>query len=366
MELPAVPDTATLQPLGYSPRWQALFEPHAAAGLVPGRVIRSDRGSALIATAGGIVRAKPSVRLVKAAAGPADLPAVGDWVAARVAGDLEVGLMEAILPRASAMTRGAAGPRSEVQVLAANIDTVFVVHPIADPPNLRRIERELALAWESGAVPVVVLTKADLSADVEAARGAVEAVAPGVVVLATNARAVDGAEPLLAHVSGHRTAVLIGPSGAGKSTLINTLLGEQRQTTREVRVNDGRGRHTTVARELIGIPGGGILIDTPGLRELGLTGSEDGIATVFPEIDRLARSCRFRDCRHEEEPGCAVRSAVEAGVLPAERVASYRKLVREAEIVAARTDARLRAEERKKGKILGRAIKDFFKRSDRG
>jgi len=356
---------ATLESLGYSPRWQALFEPHAAAGLVPGRVIRSDRGSALIATAGGIVRAKPSVRLMKVAAGPADLPAVGDWVAACVAGDLEVGLMEAVLPRASAMTRGAAGQRSELQVLAANIDTVFVVHPIADPPNLRRIERELSLAWESGAVPVVVLTKADLSPDAETARAAVEAVAVGVAVLAVNALAVGGAEPLLAHVAGRRTAVLIGPSGAGKSTLINTLLGERRQATREVRVSDGRGRHTTVAREVIGIPGGGILIDTPGLRELGLTGSEEGIASVFPEIELLARSCRFRDCTHDDEPGCAVIAAVAAGALPAVRVASYRKLMREAEVAAARTDARLRGEEKRKGKILGRAIKNFFKRTDK-
>ena len=199
---------------------------------------------------------------------------------------LDAPLIEAVLERASAITRGDPGKTSDVQVLAANIDTVFVVHPIAEPPNLRRIERELSAAWDSGAVPVVVLTKADLSADPDAARLAVEAVALGADVLAMNALAGEGIRPILGYISDHRTAVLVGPSGAGKSTLINSLLGEQRQATREVRVSDGSGMHTTVARELIQMPGGGVLIDTPGLRAFGLTGSEEGITSVFPEIER--------------------------------------------------------------------------------
>ena len=274
-----------LTALGYSPRWEALFEPYAAEGLTPARVIRGDRGSFLVATPDGVVRAKPSARLLKSAGGAADLPAVGDWVAVRVSDGLDAPLIEAVLERTSAITRGDPGRTSDVQVLAANIDTVFVVHPIAEPPNLRRIERELSVAWDSGAVPVVVLTKADLSADPEAARAAVEAVALGADVLVTNALAGDGIQPILEYISDHRTAVLVGPSGAGKSTLINSLLGEQRQATREVRVSDGRGMHTTVSRELIQMPGGGVLIDTPGLRAFGLTGSEEGIASVFPEID---------------------------------------------------------------------------------
>jgi ribosome biogenesis GTPase len=361
-----VADSQALQEIGYSPRWQALFEPHLARGLIPARVVRSDRGSALVATADGVIRAETSAGLLKAALGPAGLPAVGDWVAILAPDDLDVPRIEAVLARASAITRGDPGETSETQVLAANVDTVFVVHPIAEPPNLRRIERELSLAWDSGAVPVVVLTKADLSDEPESARLAVESVALGVDVLPMNALTRDGVEPLLPYISAHRTAVLIGSSGAGKSTLINTLLGEQRQATREVRVSDGRGRHTTVARELIQIPGGGVLIDTPGLRALGLTGSEEGISSAFPEIGRLAGSCRFRDCIHSDEPGCAVRAAVESGELERDRLASYHKLLREAQVAAAKTDVRLRTEEERKWKVISKAAKEFRKRGGRG
>lgn len=358
-------DTPGLQELGFSPRWQALFEPYAATGLVAARVIRSDRGSVLIATSAGVTRAKVSPRLRKAANGPIDLPAVGDWVAAQVSHDLDIPLIEAVLERASALTRGDPGNTSDIQVLAANIDTVFVIHPIAEPPNLRRIERELSLAWDSGANPVVVLTKRDLSADPDAAHAAVESVAPGTDVLVTNALAGESVHLLLAYISSHRTAVLVGPSGAGKSTLINALLGEHRQATREVRVIDGRGRHTTVTRELILMPDGGVLIDTPGLRALGLTGSEEGIASVFPDIEQFAHSCRFRDCSHIEEPGCAVRAAVESGALPAARLASYHKLMREVQVIVAKTDARLRAEEDRRSKISQRAARDYYKRNGR-
>lgn len=359
-------DMSALERIGCSPRWQALFAPHVAGGLTPARVIRCDRGSVLIATPGGILRARLSGRLQKAAKGPADLPVVGDWVAVRMSGDSADPLIEVVLERASAITRGDPGKTSNVQVLVANIDVVFVVQPIAGAPNLRRIERELSVAWESGALPVVLLTKADLSDDPEGARAAVEAIAPGADVHALNALAGEGVEPLLAYVSGHRTAVLIGPSGAGKSTLVNALLGERRQATREVRLSDGRGRHATVARELIELPGGGVLIDTPGLRELGLTGSEAGIAAAFPEIELAAQACRFRDCAHGDEPDCAVRAAVESGALSAERLASYHKLVREAQLAAAKTDVRLRSEEKRKSKIFGRAVKEFHRRGGRG
>jgi ribosome biogenesis GTPase / thiamine phosphate phosphatase len=357
-------DIPVLLELGYSPRWQALFEPYARQGLTPARVIRSDRGSALIATPSGIVRAPLSARLLKAARGSTALPVVGDWVGV-LADDPDVPLIEALLERASVITRGDPGKASDIQVLAANIDTVFVVHPVADPPNLRRLERELSLAWDSGATPVVVLTKADLCADVQTAREAVESVALGVDVLVTNALSGESAGLLLAYITDHRTAVLVGPSGAGKSTLINALLGEERQATREVRIGDGRGRHTTVARELIQMPLGGLLIDTPGLRALGLTGSEEGITSVFPDVEEASRSCRFRDCSHTDEPGCAVRAAVESGALSQERLDSFRKLVREAQDVAARTDVRLRAEKRRQSKIMSKAAKDYHKRIGR-
>lgn len=360
------PNTSELEAVGYSDHWRALFTPHGAAGLTAARVVRSDRGSSLICAASGITRAKPAARLLKASMGSLDLPAVGDWVAAFIRDDLAVPLIEAVLPRTSAITRGDPGRSSGVQVLAANVDIVFVVHPIAEAPNLRRIERELSLAWESGAVPVVVLTKADLSPDVASARAAAESVALGVDVVVTNALAAADLEPLRARLSPGRTAALIGPSGAGKSTIINGLLGEQRQATREVRVSDGRGRHTTVARELVRMPGGGVLIDTPGLRALGLTGSEQGIASAFPDVEAIARGCRFRDCSHGDEPGCGVRSAVESGALPAERLVSYDKLMRETRFAAAKSDARLRAAEERRWKVLSKAAKQFFKLAGRG
>jgi ribosome biogenesis GTPase / thiamine phosphate phosphatase len=356
-----------LRALGCSAHWEELFEPYAVEGLTPARVIRGDRGSVLIATLEGVVHAKPSARLLKSVGSAAGLPAVGDWVAVLASGEHhDAPLIEAVLPRKSAITRSDPGGTSDVQVLAANIDTVFVVHPIADPPNLRRIERELSVAWDSGAVPVVLLTKADLSADPDEARAAVEAVALGAEVIAMNALAGDGIQPILTYISDHRTAVLVGPSGAGKSTLINSLLGEQRQTTHAVRVSDGRGMHTTVARELVQMPGGGVLIDTPGLRAFGLTGSEEGIASVFPEIAQLGAGCRFSDCTHTGEPGCAVQAAVDSGAMPPERLASYHKLMGEAQFAAAQTDARLRAEKDKKSKTDHKAAKGRYTRTGRG
>ena len=361
-----MPDSAALRALGYSPRWETLFEPYAEHALTPARVIRGDRGSFLAATASGIVHAKPSARLLRSASDAQDLPAVGDWVALLTAAGSDTPTIEAVLERTSAIVRRDPGKTSDVQVLVANIDTVFVVHPIADPPNLRRIERELSVAWDSGAVPVVVLTKADLSADREAALTAVRSVALGADVLVMNALAGEGVEQILGYISGHRTAVLVGPSGVGKSTLVNSLLGEQRQATREVRVSDGHGMHTTVARELIVMPGGGVLVDTPGLRAFGLTGSEGGITSAFPEIQEASGSCRFADCTHNNEPGCAVQAAAESGTLPPGRLASYHKLMAEAQFAAAKTDARLRAGQRRKGKVFSKTLKRYNKEAGRG
>lgn len=354
-----------LERLGWSDRWAAQFEPYAAQGLEPGRVVRADRGSALVALSTVVVRAQPSGRLLDAARGAADLPAVGDWVALMNEYDLDLPLIEAILPRVGTITRGDPGGSSDVQVLAANVDTVFVVHPIAEEPNLRRIERELTFASDPGATPVVVLTKADLSADPDGARVAVESVALGVDVVVINARDKDSAGSLLAYTADQRTAVLLGPSGAGKSTIANALVGEERQATSEVRAGDQRGRHTTVARELIPLASGGVLIDTPGLRALGLTASDEGIATVFSEIDELAQHCRFRDCAHVDEPGCAVKAAVIAGTLAADRLASYHKLMRESAVAAAREDVRLRSEVKGQSKAIAKAIKDYYKQHPR-
>jgi ribosome biogenesis GTPase len=253
-----------------------------------------------------------------------------------------------------------------VQVLAANVDTVFVVHPIAEDPNLRRIERELALAWDSGAVPVVVLTKADLSADADAARDAVEAVALGVDVVVTSAVEGEGIDALGAYATGGRTVALVGPSGAGKSTLVNALVGSDVQATREVRESDGKGRHTTVVREIVPLPGGGALLDTPGMRALALTDADEGIAVAFADIVELAEDCRFRDCTHSGEPGCAVQAAVDRGELAPERLESWHKLRREAEVAAMKTDARLRSEEVRRWKVILKSVKDHpkYRRGD--
>jgi len=359
-----VTQTADLEALGWTPYWEAIFS-SCSDDLTPARVLRSDRGSCLVSLAGDIVRAEPSVRLVKAAASPVDMPVTGDWVAVRADPSMDVPLIETVLDRKSAITRGDPGKNADAQALAANVDTVFVVHPIAEAPNLRRIERELSLAWDSGAIPVVVLTKADLSDDADAARADVADIAIGVDVETVNALDAASAAPLLVHISGGRTAALIGPSGAGKSTLTNALLGEERQETREIRLSDGRGRHTTVTRELIVIPGQGLLIDTPGLRALGLTGSEDGIATTFPDIEELAGGCRFRDCTHADEPGCAVRAAIESGDLDASRLESYHKLLREARAAAMKTDVHLRAEETRKWKVIHKWYKQHPKNPNR-
>jgi ribosome biogenesis GTPase len=353
-------DAEALAQLGLDERIVALFETHAEAGLTLGRVVRADRGFVFVSTGAEIVLAENAMTLVKAAGhDPEPLPAAGDWVALRDDADLKVPLVEAVLPRSSAIVRRDPGKAAVGQVLAANIDIVFIVQPIEDEPNVRRLERELALAWESGATPVVVLNKADMSADVDAAITAVEAVAIGVDILLTSAETGEGVERLRAYTTGHRTVVLIGPSGAGKSTLVNHLAGRDVQATAEVRGYDGKGRHTTVSRELIPLADGGVLIDTPGIRAVALWDAADGLAATFPEIEELAQGCRFADCTHTGEPGCAVLAAVEDGTLPVERLDSYRKLLGEMAQSADERTLRLRLERKGKGKALSQEIKRY-------
>jgi ribosome biogenesis GTPase len=358
-------ETGSIDDLGYSDRWRALFADRAEPGLEPARVVRVDRGSVLAAREGDIVRAEVSARFRREARAPEDFPSVGDWVAIDPAESHETALIESVLPRSSTIARGEPGSGSSVQVIAANVDTVFIVHPLESEPNVRRIERELAVAWDSGAVPVVVLTKADLADDTDALREAVESSALGVDVLVTSAMTGVGMDALAPYAGGGRTVALIGPSGAGKSTLVNALLGEDRQATGEVRASDGRGRHVTVARELIPLPSGGVLLDTPGLREIAVVDAGEGIGAAFPDIEALAADCRFRDCTHAGEPGCAVEEAIERGDLARERLDSFHKLRRESEVAAMKTDARLRNEEVRKWKIRIKSVKDHDKRKRR-
>lgn len=350
-----------LEALGFTDRFRALFAPYADEGLVPARVVRADKGFLAIATVEEVAHAKVATKLMKTAEDADAMPAVGDWVAVRADAELEVPLVEAVLPRSSAFVRGDPGRASVAQVLAANVDTVLIVHPLDREPNVRRIERELALAWDSGATPAIVLTKADLAEDIEAALEAVGRVALGVDVHATSIVDGRGIEALHAYARDGATVAFIGPSGAGKSSLVNALVGEDVRATREVRATDARGRHTTVTRELVPLPGGGVLLDTPGLRAVAMWDAEEGLSRVFEDVEAYASECRFRDCRHELEPGCAVRAAVEDGELPAERLESYLKLRAESERASAAADVRAKLAEKREHKTLAKTIKRYYK-----
>jgi ribosome biogenesis GTPase len=285
-----------------------------------------------------------------------DLPAVGDWVWVRPAGELS--LVEAVEPRKTAFVRKAAGRTHAGQCVAANIDVCFIVCGLDGDFNVRRIERYLVLTWESGAQPVIVLNKADLCGDLGAATDSVRSIASGADVIALSAR--RSVEPLRHWLKPGVTAALLGSSGAGKSTIANGLTGRM-LTTREVREDDSRGRHTTTARMLMALPGGGWLIDTPGMRELGLLARKTSLNLTFPEIASFAEQCRFGDCRHENEPGCAVRQAVEAGVISPDRCASYEKTRREAHHHALEADATSQRAEKQKWKAIHKANKRLYR-----
>ncbi|MER7621525.1 ribosome small subunit-dependent GTPase A [Streptomyces sp. NPDC126503] len=346
---------------GWDTGWAEAFAPYAARGLVPGRVVRVDRGQCDVATPGGVVRADTAFVTPH---DPLRVICTGDWAAVDPEGAGDPRYVRAYLPRRTAFARSTSSKRSEGQILAANVDHAIITVSLAVELDLGRIERFLALAWESGAQPVVVLSKADLVPDpvgLSYLVEDVETVAPGVRVLPLSAATGLGLDELSATVAGG-TTVLLGVSGAGKSTLANALVGEDVMDVREARDVDGKGRHTTTTRNLFVLPGGGVLIDTPGLRGVGLWDAETGVGQVFSEIEELARDCRFHDCAHEAEPGCAVTAAVEDGTLAVRRLESYRKLLRENQRIVAKTDARLRGEIRKDWKrtmAAGRAAVEF-------
>ena len=353
--------TFTLAELGWSEREGELFAPLAADGFVPARVARVDREFPLVATGTELIRAEPAVHLVKTR-GTGSRAVVGDWVALSRPAGHDLAIIEAILPRHTAFARKDPGEQTGEQVLIANVDVVFVVQSLSGRGlNMRRLERELVLAWESGARPVVVLTKADLVEDAEYNRSLACEVAIDVDVIVESAVTGQGLEEIRAVIAPGTTAALLGGSGVGKSTLVNRLVGGEVMATNDVRASDDKGRHTTVAREMILVPGGGIIVDTPGMRGIALWDAEDGIASAFPDIEALAAECRFRDCAHVDEPGCAVVAAVEAGTLPARRLGSYRALQDELTELGRRQEQKAWAEKEQAKKGISKAAKRFFR-----
>lgn len=325
-----------LAALGWRPELASELQP----GYHPGRVIAAHRAAYDVACARGAVRSRLPGRLAHYDA--LDV-AVGDWVA------LSDGLIRGVLPRSSALVRSSAGRTSESQTLAANVDVAFVMTSLGPDLEPRRLERYLVTIWESGASPEIVLTKADRYEDPSSFVAEVEVVAMGVPVWVVSALTGAGVAEVRRRVAFGRTAVLLGSSGVGKSTLVNAWLGGEVLPTQETRADDDEGRHTTTTRQLLELPGGGVVIDTPGIRELQLwdVGS-DALDEAFGDVEELAAACRFNDCSHETEPGCAVRTALADGSLPRERYASWQKLQRELRAIALRSDARLRREEKRK------------------
>jgi ribosome biogenesis GTPase len=358
-----VSEAFNLETFGWDDFFAAAFVPLLAEGYEAGRVFLQHNKVYMLYTAAGETWAEVTGRLRYHAAGPEDLPAVGDWVAIkRLAEDAGRAKIHEVLPRRSLFSRKAAGRETVEQVVAANVDTVFLVSGLDNDYSPRRLERYLIMAWESGAEPVVVLNKADLAEDAEEKRGEVERVAPGVPVHLLSAKEGAGVEQLFPYARPGKTLALMGSSGVGKSTIVNRLLGSEVQRTQGVRLHDARGRHTTTHRELFVLPGGGIVLDTPGMRELQLLVSERGLRETFEDIEETASRCRFSNCQHESEPGCAVREALESGALDTARYANYRKMQAEMEHLAERVDQRKAQEEKARVKRIHRAFNKAPKR----
>ena len=355
----------SLEQLGWKSIFAEAMAPLQGQGLIPARVIAEYRGLYRVSGTAGEMPAEVTGRIMFHAEERLDYPVVGDWVAAAVLDQGKRAVIHHILPRGSVLARKHAGRKIEGQAIAANIDIIFIVIGLDRNFNLNRVERYLAVASGSGAQPIVVLSKSDLAADADGKAAEVRSRTYNAAVIAVSARTGLGLEGIRGLLNGSRTGCFIGSSGVGKSSLINRLAGSELLRTAEVRAADSKGRHTTSHRELFVLDSGGIVIDTPGMRELGLWDSEEGIEQAFADIEELAAGCAFRNCTHRIEPDCAVRAAVDAGELEPARYESFLKLGREQEHLQARTDRFKQQEKKAYDKAISKAAKDVCKRKGR-
>ena len=351
----------SLHVLGWNDFFERQWNSRANDGLKPARVVEEQKETYRVAGESGELASEVTGRFRHEASDRSAFPAVGDWVAIDPRPAEGKALIHEVLPRRAKLSRKAAGERAVEQILVANVDIAFVVMSLNADFNLRRLERYLGAIWESGAQPVVLLSKADLCADRQRAADEIASTAPIVDVHVLSAVTGEGLDALTPYIGLGKTVVLLGSSGVGKSTLINRLLGSEAQKTLEIRNSDDRGRHATSYRRLFLMPAGGVLIDTPGMREFQLWDGETGVDDVFDQISQLSANCRFRDCQHETEPGCAVLEAIADGTLDPARIGNYRKLRRELDFLDRRRDAAAQAEQKKLRKQRSRALRHHYK-----
>ncbi|WNB91639.1 ribosome small subunit-dependent GTPase A [Bacillus sp. NEB1478] len=341
-----------LKSLGWNQTFEESFQEYNNQALVPGRISIEHKGLYRVLTENGELLGEITGKIRFNAEGRQDYPAVGDWVAVQANPSEGKAYIHGILPRKSKFSRKAAGVTTEEQIVATNVDTVFLVNALNQDFNLRRLERYLLMAWESGAAPVIVLSKADLCEDIQSIIDEVESIAFGVPIFSVSSETGMGIDALSDFIKEGQTVALLGSSGVGKSTLANKLFGSEVLKTNEIRVEDGKGKHTTTHRELLVLDSGGILIDTPGMRELQLWEGDSSLSQSFQDVESIADQCRFRDCSHNNEPGCAVQSAIETGDLDEDRYNSYLKLQREMAYFARKEDQKLALAERAKWKKI--------------
>jgi ribosome biogenesis GTPase len=340
--------------IGWDDYYENGFKPYRQQGYCHGRIFVEHRNIYGIYTEFGEMSGEITGKLRYNAEGGGDYPAVGDWVAISIIPGESRAIIHAVLPRKSRFSRKAAGVETREQVVAANFDTVFVVSSLNREFNLRRMERYLTMAWESGAQPVVVLSKADLCENAEKQVSLARSAAIGICVHAVSSVTGQGIEELSEYIVPGRTVAVLGSSGVGKSSLINCLAGLELLETGDIREGDDRGRHTTTHRQLLQLPGGGLIIDTPGMRELQLWDGEEGLKDTFEDIERLSHSCRFSDCRHMQEPGCAVKNAIDGGILDRERFESYMKLEKEMRYLESKQNQLAHIRQKKEAKSLSK------------